>query len=42
MMKMAISDRNTRSYSFVSKILKGQEISSTKNISFTITEKMLK
>lgn len=42
MMKMAVSDRNTRSYSFVTEILKGQKISSTKNISFIITAEMLK
>ncbi|MGN0619867.1 MAG: hypothetical protein ACI4J7_12675 [Ruminiclostridium sp.] len=41
-MKMTISDRNKRSYSFVSEILKGQEICSTKNMSFIITKGLLK
>ena len=41
-MKMTISDRNTRSYSFVMEILKGQKISVTKNSSYIITAAMLK
>lgn len=42
MMKMTISNSNTSSNSFVTEILKGQEITSTQNISFIITKKMLK
>ncbi|MGN0656064.1 MAG: hypothetical protein ACI4KR_04665 [Ruminiclostridium sp.] len=42
MMIMTISDRNTRSYRFVMKMLKGQEIGSAKNMSFIITKEMLK
>lgn len=35
-MKMTISDKNTRSYRFAMKMLKGQEINAAKNFSFII------
>ncbi|MGN0596594.1 MAG: GNAT family N-acetyltransferase [Ruminiclostridium sp.] len=37
MMKLTISDKNTRSYRFVTKLMKGLEITPTKNISYIIT-----
>ncbi len=40
-MKMTISDSNKKSLNFVARMFKGQEISSTKNISFIITQKTL-
>lgn len=41
MMKMTISDSNKKSLRFVARMFKGQEISSTKNFSFIITQKKL-
>ncbi|MGN0669349.1 MAG: hypothetical protein ACI4JZ_02255 [Oscillospiraceae bacterium] len=41
MMKMTISDSNKMSLRFVARMFKGQEISSTKNFSFFITQKTL-
>lgn len=42
MMKMPISDQNTRSYRFVMEILKGQKMNVTKNSSYIVTAAMLK
>lgn len=42
MMKMTISDQNTRSYRFVMEILKGQKMNVTKNSSYIVTAAMLK
>lgn len=41
-MKLTISDRNKRSYRFVTRVFSGQEITSTQNISFIITKELLK
>lgn len=40
-MKMTISDKNKRSNKFVMKLLKGQELGSTRNVSFIITKELL-
>lgn len=41
-MKMTISDRNKKSYKLVTRILKAENLDTTKNMSFIITKELLK